>query len=81
MSDTGRKIYKYYSYSDYSLDVLQNNQLFFSFPSNFNDPFDSSGLLVKPYKKFCDSIGITSIDEIFEKQGICCFTKSIKPDH
>ena len=81
MSDTGRKIYKYYSYSDYSLDVLQNNQLFFSFPSNFNDPFDSSALLVKPYKKFCDSIGITSIDEIFEKQGVCCFTKSIKPDN
>lgn len=80
MSDN-RKIYKYYSFTDYSLDVLRNNQLFFSHPSNFNDPFDSSGLLVKPYKKFCDNIGLEHIDEIFEKQGICCFTKSDKPDN
>ncbi len=80
MSDNG-KIYKYYPCSQYSLNVLKNNQLFFSHPSNFNDPFDSSGLLIKPYKKFCDSIGLEHIDEIFEKQGICCFTKSDKPDN
>lgn len=80
MSDNG-KIYKYYPCNQYSLNVLKDNQLFFSHPSNFNDPFDSSRLLVKPYKKFCDSIGLVHIDEIFEKQGICCFTKSVKPDN
>lgn len=80
MSDNG-KIYKYYPCNKYSFNVLKDNQLFFSRPSNFNDPFDSSGLLVKPYKKFCDSIGLENIDEIFEKQGICCFTKSDKPDN
>lgn len=80
MSDNG-KIYKYYPCNKYSFNVLKDNQLFFSHPSNFNDPFDSSGLLVKPYKKFCDSIGLEHIDEIFEKQGICCFTKSDKPDN
>ena len=82
MSDNG-KIYKYYSYNDYSLDVLRNNQLFFSHPSNFNDPFDSSfNLLVKPYKKFCDALhGIKNMSNAFEKQGIGCFTKSNKPDN
>ena len=80
MSDNG-KIYKYYPCNQYSINVLKDYQLFFSHPSNFNDPFDSSGLLVKPYKKFCDSIGLEHIDEIFERQGICCFTKSNKPDN
>lgn len=81
MTDSREKIYKYYSCDEYSFNVLKDNQLFFSHPSNFNDPFDSSELLVKPYKKFCDSVGLVHIDEIFEKQGICCFTKSIKPDN
>lgn len=80
MADNG-KIYKYYPCNKYSLNVLRSNRLFFSHPSNFNDPFDSSELLVKPYRKFCDSIGLEHIDEIFEKQGICCFTKSDKPDN
>ena len=82
MSDNG-KIDKYYSYNVYSLDVLRNNQLFFSHPSNFNDPFDSSfNLLVKPYKKFCDALhGIKNMSNAFEKQGIGCFTKANKPDN
>lgn len=82
MSDSG-KIYKYYPCTPYSLDVLQDNQLFFSHPSNFNDPFDSSfDLLVKPYKKFCDALnGIEKMTNLFERQGICCFTKSSKPNN
>ena len=80
MADNG-KIYKYYPCNKYSLNILISNILFISHPSNFNDPFDSSELLVKPYRKFCDSIGLKHIDEIFEKQGICCFTKSDKPDN
>lgn len=82
MSDNG-KIYKYYPCNQYSLNVLKDNQLFFSHPSNFNDPFDSSfDLLVKPYKKFCEALnGIKKITDVFERQGICCFTKSSKPDN
>lgn len=83
MSDNGGKIYKYYPCNKYSLNVLKDNQLFFSHPSNFNDPFDSSfDLLVKPYKKFCAAInGIENMTDIFEMLGICCFSKSDKPDN
>lgn len=83
MCDSIEKIYKYYPCNKYSLNVLKDNQLFFSHPSNFNDPFDSSfDLLVKPYKKFCEALnGIEKMTDVFEKQGICCFTKSSKPDN
>lgn len=36
------KLYKYESFNTYSLANLQNNQIFFSKPITFNDPFDCS---------------------------------------
>ena len=41
-----RKLYKYYSFSSkYWKDNVYSGQLAFSFPSNFNDPFDSRWFL------------------------------------
>jgi len=35
-----RKIFKYCSINEYTFNVLENNQLWFSAPNRFNDPFD-----------------------------------------
>ncbi len=35
-----KKLYKYQSYNDHSLENLKNQQLWFSKPFRFNDPFD-----------------------------------------
>jgi len=38
--DTQKKLYKYESFNTYSLANLKNQQLYFSSPITFNDPFD-----------------------------------------
>ena len=57
------------------------NQIFFSKPSNLNDPFDTSDLLIRPYRKFCDAVNLTNPNPLFESFGVCCFTKSEKADN
>lgn len=57
------------------------NQIFFSRPSNLNDPFDTSDLLIRPFRKFCDAVNLTNPNPLFESFGVCCFTKSEKADN
>ncbi|ODS22480.1 hypothetical protein AB835_13935 [Candidatus Endobugula sertula] len=40
MAEIPHKIYRYQSFSALSIDTLCNDQLYFSNPSNFNDPLD-----------------------------------------
>lgn len=60
-------IYKYYPFTDRSLENLKENKIWVSHHSKFNDPFDSafsiSGPLQKEYSKY-----ITN-------KAICCFSK------
>ncbi len=41
MSDNQFYLYKYRAINDYTINSLINNELFFSDPNDFNDPFDS----------------------------------------
>ena len=74
-------IFKYYSPQDYNFMAFCKNQIFFSRPSNLNDPFDTSDLLIRPYKKFCKEVNLTNPNPLFESFGVCCFTKSEKADN
>lgn len=74
-------IFKYYSPQDYNFMAFCKNQIFFSRPSNLNDPFDTSDLLIRPYKKFCEEVNLTNLNPLFESFGVCCFTKSEKADN
>lgn len=74
-------IFKYYSPQDYNFMAFCKNQIFFSRPSNLNDPFDTSDLLIRPYMKFCDAVGLDNPRPLFEKLGVCCFTKADKADN
>jgi hypothetical protein len=38
-------VYKYSGWNDYTKDALEKRYFWFSKPTNFNDPFDSSFLL------------------------------------
>ena len=74
-------IFKYYSPQNYNFIAFCKNQIFFSRPSNLNDPFDTSDLLIRPYRKFCDAVGLDNPRPLFEKLGVCCFTKADKADN
>lgn len=37
-----KKLYKYRAFNNYSREALKSDQLWFSSPSNFNDPFDTT---------------------------------------
>lgn len=73
-------LFKYYSPKNYNFDAFCKNQIFFSKPSNLNDPFDTSDLLVKPYEKFCSKVDLNK-NNLFESFGVCCFTKSEKANN
>lgn len=73
---TNMKIYKYYAPRDYNFLAFCRNQIFFSKPSNLNDPFDTSELLIKPYKKFCNAIKWNSNKKsILNNHAICSFSE------
>ena len=44
-------IYKYRSTNQYTFDILNNSQLYFAHPDEFNDPFDYNLPLFYQYKK------------------------------
>ena len=44
-------IYKYRSTNQYTFDILNNSQLYFAHPDEFNDPFDCNLPLFYQYKK------------------------------
>ena len=58
------------------------NQIFFSKPSNLNDPFDTTKLIVSSYKKFCKDIQWSETGEKnLNKHGICSFSEGKQADN
>ena len=75
-------IFKYYSPQDYNFMAFCKNQIFFSRPSNLNDPFDTTKLIVNSYKKFCEDIHWNDIREKnLDEHGICSFSEGEKADN
>ena len=61
------KVYKYRTFSEYSLTSFRNDTIWMTNPVNFNDPFDSisidSDILLKElYDKRCDSVKQMAMD-------------------
>lgn len=46
-----KRLYKYRPDNDHTLDILGNSELYFSFPEEFNDPFDCRINLLLPNNK------------------------------
>ena len=75
-------IFKYYSPQDYNFMAFCKNQIFFSRPSNLNDPFDTTKLIVNSYKKFCKDICWSNEkEEQLDKHGICSFSEGKLADN
>ena len=69
-------IFKYYSPQDYNFVAFCKNQIFFSRPSNLNDPFDTASIIISSYKKFCRDIHWNATGEKnLDKHGICSFSR------
>lgn len=75
-------IYKYMS-SDYILNTLRDNYLFFNSFSNFNDPFDCNINLFDFNKEVDSKTGLRKLkdkEKQFQKElnsyKICCFTRT-----
>jgi hypothetical protein len=49
--DNIRRLYKYRPDNEHTLDILRNNELYFSFVEEFNDPFDCRVSVVLPTNK------------------------------
>lgn len=76
------RIFKYYSPQDYNFVAFCKNQIFFSRPSNLNDPFDTTKLIVSSYKKFCKDIQWSETGEKnLDKHGICSFSEGKRADN
>ena len=70
------RIFKYYSPQDYNFMAFCKNQIFFSRPSNLNDPFDTASIIISSYKKFCRDIHWSAAGEKnLDKHGICSFSE------
>lgn len=72
MFDPIRFLYRYYSKKERILDALQNNRLYFSEPSQFNDPFDCRPLISIRHSK--------SEDEAIWHKFLYYWAKLIYPD-
>lgn len=73
MSELPDHIYKYMKLNQHFFDLISNCQLYFSSPSDFNDPFDSK-LYVNPISKSDDLEsfikkypGFEPLDELYSK--------------
>ncbi len=49
-------LYKFYSFSEYSLEAMCNNSLWFGKPESFNDPYDCSITMLIDKKEYIDAI-------------------------
>ncbi len=75
-------IFKYYSPQDYNFIAFCKNQIFFSRPSNLNDPFDATSIIISSYKKFCKDINwSTTGEKNLGKHAICSFSEGKQADN
>ena len=75
-------IFKYYSPQDYNFMAFCKNQIFFSRPSNLNDPFDTTSIIISSYNRFCKDIHWnTTGEKNLDKHGICSFSEGKRADN
>lgn len=74
-------IYKYYPVNEKFLQCLQEQKLWFSKPTEFNDPFDCNMQILNEFPDFKERLHRLEpnlqqkITEVFENFGICCFSE------
>jgi len=73
-------VFKYFSLNEYNFESLENKYLFFSKPTDFNDPYDCSSDLISFINKNSKSKirhkqKEKAFSENLNKIGICCFSR------
>lgn len=72
IATTPKKIYRYQSFNALSLDSLCHDQLYFSDPSNFNDPLDCKpSVECDSDKQTLQKILVTLIERRVEEEVLC----------
>ncbi len=80
-------IYKYYSGNDYSFNSLKKQELWFSKPTEFNDPFDCNMQLLDEFLGFKSTMLqrapnlVESFQDTAKNFGICCFSEDSNSMH
>lgn len=77
------RLFKYYSPKKYNFSAVAQQKLFFSHPSNLNDPYDTTILNITAYPSFCRSLQIDekTLTANLNKHAICCFSKGKNADN
>lgn len=76
------KLYKYIQNNELQIETLQNNELFFAYPSLLNDSFDTSSKLLDEYSSFCSKIGWSeALAKKLDTHGICSMSKGYRADN
>lgn len=77
------RLFKYYSPKKYNFSAVAQQKLFFSHPSNLNDPYDTTILNIKAYHDFCECLQIDekTLTANLNKHAICCFSKGENADN
>ncbi|MFL0250573.1 DUF2971 domain-containing protein [Clostridium neuense] len=75
-----KRLYKYEVIDEEKINTLINNELWFSNPDDFNDPFDSCGICFDEgeIKKHLKGINVTKLIDSFKTDvKISCFSEEI----
>lgn len=77
------RLFKYYSPKKYNFSAVAQQKLFFSHPSNLNDPYDTTILNIQAYPLFCQCLQIDekTLTTNLNKHAICCFSKGEQADN
>ena len=72
-----QSLFKYYPNKDYHRRAFRDRQLFLAKPRVLNDAFDTSHILIEPYKEFQKRVGWDKeMAARFESHGICSFIEA-----
>lgn len=75
-----KKLYKYEVIDENKINTIINNELWFSNPDDFNDPFDSCGICFNEneVKNFLKDIDVSKLINSFKQDvKICCLSEEV----